>query len=333
MSNPGAIRSSLSARSQLATSRRHWRRNVATPLVLVLGLGLAACGGDDDDADADVDDDAATTTVAAEPAPADPPATDPPATDPPATDPPATDPPATDPPATDPPATDPPAAEGAGAEFCDAFVSLEAAFQQAPSEDPDAIGPYVEAEILPRLETIRANLPEAVADEVTVLVDAIESVATTGEFGAMETPEFAEAQATVYPWLGEGCALPVVEVAAVDYAFGGVPMELEPGPTVFTLVNESEAGEAHEMGFARVKDGVDLTLDELLALPMEELEQNVEIAGGTYAPADASSSTIVQLTEGRWVYVCFIPVGSVHGEEGSGPPHVAEGMVGELIVG
>lgn len=281
---------------------RQRRRAMAAPLVLALGFGLAACGDDEDDA-ADGDDSAATTTVASEPAP------------------------------TDPPATDAPNSAGASAEFCDAFVALEAAFQQAPSDDPDAIGPYVEAEILPRIEAIRANLPGDVSDEVTVMTDAVESVATSGDFSAMETPEFSEAQGTVYPWLGEGCDLPVVEVAGVDYAFGGVPTELEPGPTVFTLVNESAAGEAHEMGFARVNDGVELTLDELLALPMEEIEQHVEIGGGTFAPADASSSTIINLTEGRWVYVCFIPVGSVHGEEGSGPPHLAEGMVGELIVG
>ena len=283
---------------------------VLAPLALVLALGLAACGDDDD-------------AVGDDPAPATPTPTDPPATDP----------PATDPPATDPPAADAPVSAGASPEFCDAFVGVDVAFQQAPSDDPDAIGPYVEAEILPRLETIRAHLPGDVADEVTVLADAVEAVATTGDFSAMESPAFASAQATVYPWLGEGCDLPVVEVAAVDYAFGGVPTELEPGPTIFTLVNESAAGEAHEMGFARVKDGVELSVDELLALPMEELEQHVEIGGGTYAPADSTSSTVIDLTEGRWVYVCFIPVGSVHGEEGSGPPHIAEGMVGELIVG
>lgn len=298
--NPSTIPSAIPA------TRTRLLRAVAPPLALVLGLSLAACG-EDDDADAAGDDPAPTTSTVSEP-------------------------PATDPPASDPPATDPPAS-GASPEFCDAFVGVDMAFQQAPADDAEAIGPYVEVEILPRLEAIRANLPGDVADEVSVMADAVEAVATTGDFSAMESPEFASAQATVYPWLGGGCDLPVVEVAAVDYGFDGVPTELEPGPTVFTLVNESAAGEAHEMSFARVRDGVDLSVDELLALPMEELEQHVEIGGGTYAPAGASGSAIIPLTEGRWVYVCFIPIGSVHGEEGSGPPHIAEGMVGELTVG
>lgn len=216
--------------------------------------------------------------------------------------------------------------------FCDAFVELDLAFAAAPGDDPDAIGPYIEAEIVPRLETVRANLPDDAADEVTVMADAVEAVATTGDFSAFETPEFAAAAGFVYPYVGTACELQTVDVLARDYAFGGVPEQVEAGPTVFLLHNESEAGEAHEIAFARVNDDVDLTVDELLALPLEEAESMVEISGGVFAMPGAASGAIVDLTPGRWIYVCFIPVGSVDGAEGDGPPHFVEGMSGELVV-
>ena len=311
-------------RSETRTRRPSPRRAaVALPMAFALVVSVAACGGDDDD----------EATVTTDPVTTEPATTEPETTEPVTTEP-VTPEPEAESETTEPETTGPaPVAEGASAEFCDAFVGVERAFAAAPMDDPDAMTAYVEAEVLPRIETIRANLPAAVADEVTVMVDATEALATTGDFSAMESLEFFEAQAAVYPWLGEGCDMSVIEVAAVDFAFGGVPTETEAGPTIFTLVNESETGEAHEMAFARINDDVDMTVDELLALPMGEVEQYVQIGGGTYAPAGASSSTIVDLTPGRWVYICFIPVGSVDGAEGSGPPHFMEGMVGELIVG
>ncbi|MCB0967341.1 MAG: hypothetical protein KDB37_10940 [Ilumatobacter sp.] len=289
-------------------------------------VALVACGDDEGD-DGDADEAPIQTT----------PSTTEPLTDtttaettPASTAAPTTAAPTTSPASTAPATT--PSADDTAA-FCDSFVGVETAFQAAPSDDEAALGPYIETEIMPRLETLRANLPAEIADEVTVMADAVEAVATTGDFSAFESPEFAEAQAVVYPWLGDGCGLPVIEVAAVDYAFGGVPNEVDAGPTIFTLVNQSSTGESHEMGFARVNDDVDLTLDELLALPMEELEQSVQISGGVFAPEGESASSIIDLTEGRWMYVCFVPVGSVHGEFGSGPPHIMEGMSGELLVG
>jgi hypothetical protein len=83
----------------------------------------------------------------------------------------------------------------------------------------------------------------------------------------------------------------------------------------------------------KIKDGVALSLEELLALGEEESEAMIETFGGAaFAPPTATSGTVLELTPGRWIYACFIPVGSVGETEGTGPPHAMEGMVGELIV-
>lgn len=297
----------------MSTMKHSIRRLLAVPLALGLAVGVAACGSDDDATPASVADPAPDTTAA----PPDTTAAAATSDDP-------------EPVASTEPTDD--SASTASAEFCDGFVELDMAFQAAPGDDPDAIGPYIETEITPRVEIVRSAVPAEVEDEVTVMIDAIEAVASTGDFSAFESPEFANASATIYPYLGNACDLAMLDVLALDYSYGGVPSTVDAGPTVVTLRNESESGEVHEMGFARVNDDVDLTVEELLAIPMEELEQSVEISGGVFALPGSSGGTILSLTPGRWVYVCFIPVGSVNGEEGTGPPHIAEGMYGELIV-
>lgn len=215
--------------------------------------------------------------------------------------------------------------------FCEGFLGVEQAFAEAP-QDASEMPAFIEERIRPNLDLVDGNEPEAIAEEVDVLTGAIEQVATTGDFSAFESPDFLEASATVYGSLDDACGIPVVELSARDYEFEGVPETLAPGPTSFVMANEG--GEAHELSLVKLGDDVELSLDELLALPEEEADQHIDtFAGGTFAPADATSGTVAELTPGRWAYVCFIPVGSVDGADGSGPPHFVEGMAGEFTVG
>jgi hypothetical protein len=197
---------------------------------------------------------------------------------------------------------------GGNAEFCDAFLALDQAFAQAP-EDPAQIEDFAAENITPNLTAARETVPDELSSDVATMADAVDTfVAGGGDFAALDTPEFAEAAGRVYP-------------------------ELEAGPTVFSLTNDSDAGELHEMAIMKLKDGVDLTLDELLALPEDEAQQHVESPPtGAFAPPGASGGTTVELTSGRYVYVCFIPVGTTLDAEGSGPPHFMEGMAGEFTV-
>jgi hypothetical protein len=217
-------------------------------------------------------------------------------------------------------------------EFCDAFTATDQAMTSAP-EDPAELEAYAATEITPHLGTVRDTVPDVLAEPVGVMVDAVETMLADGDFGAFETPEFSAAQGEVYPALGDTCDLPTVTATAVDYTYEGIPETVDAGLTVFVIDNQSAAGEAHEMGLVRLNDDVTLSAEELLALPEEETEQYIaEFAGGMYAPAGGIGGTTADLEPGRYVYACFIPTGSVGGQEGTGAPHFTEGMFGEFTV-
>jgi len=87
------------------------------------------------------------------------------------------------------------------------------------------------------------------------------------------------------------------------------------------------------MELVKVKDGVDTPVEELVTMQEEQVNELLEIFGGaTFAEAGGTSGTTVDLTPGRWIYACLITQGSVNGTQGTGPPHAAAGMLGDLIV-
>jgi len=165
------------------------------------------------------------------------------------------------------------------------------------------------------------------------MTGALEGFLTSGDFAAFETPEFSAAATVVYPGLEDACGIRNIAVSAVDYSFEGVPTTTEAGIYTFLLTNNSAAGEAHELAVVKLKDGVDMPLDELLALPEDEVDPLIDSYGsGTFATPGSSSGALVDLTPGRWIYACFIPIGSVDGAEGQGEPHFMAGMSGEIVV-
>lgn len=142
-----------------------------------------------------------------------------------------------------------------------------------------------------------------------------------------------------------------VEVTGIDYAFEGIPTEVEAG-TEFTFKNGSDK-EAHEMVLVKVKDGEERPVQELLALPEEESEKVTEFKGVSVAPEPGSDGQVVDGelvadVPGRYVALCFIQVGAdpqklmdamEHSEDGppaqdpnAGPPHFTRGMVQEFTV-
>ena len=147
-----------------------------------------------------------------------------------------------------------------------------------------------------------------------------------------------------------------VEVTAVDYAFEGLPDEIEVGTTV-GLTNSS-AAEVHEMVAFLIPEAEERSAEELLELTEEELGQAF---GGAPAPAfvvvampEGEGQVAVppggnaQFTSpGRYLVMCAIPVGADPAvyqaalESGSqeppqvpnaGPPHFTQGMFAEVTV-
>lgn len=141
-----------------------------------------------------------------------------------------------------------------------------------------------------------------------------------------------------------------VEVTAVDYAYEGLPASI-PAGTQLTLRNEADA-ELHELVAFRLPDGETRSVEELVALPPDELlpalggePATVLLAppGGDMIPA-VGDGTLAE--PGRYAVICIIPTGADPTEyleksatsDGppevdGGPPHITQGMFAELTVG
>ncbi len=221
-------------------------------------------------------------------------------------------------------------ATGASAEVCTAYGDISMALGGDGEPDPDALNTM--------LDTLDAEAPEEIADSLQVMIAGARTVIESGgeDFSAFEEPEFGEAQGEVDPYLFENCEFDAkAEVTAREYSFEGMPDEIEAGRVAILLTNEGV--EAHEIGIGRKAEGVTESLEELLALDEGELMEKVEPVGGAFAPTTGSQGlAILDLEEGEYVGLCFVPVGTSvedgEEQEGDGPPHFEEGMSLEFTV-
>lgn len=142
-------------------------------------------------------------------------------------------------------------------------------------------------------------------------------------------------------------------VTAADYSFQDLPKEVDAGTTL--KLENSSTKELHEMVVIRIPDTERRPVSELVALP----ESQQEAIFGSAEPAmvllaQPNGGEVVnavgdgKLTEkGRYAVVCFIPTGvdpaaylaaSEAATSGppdipnAGPPHVVQGMYGEITV-
>ena len=135
-----------------------------------------------------------------------------------------------------------------------------------------------------------------------------------------------------------------ITVTGVDYAFAGIPDAVDAG-TVLGFRNEGE--EPHEMVVFRINDDVELSIQELLALPEVEVGEMIQHTGfALAAPGEDAEETVTVAEAGNYAMLCFIPVGTTSIPEGtpppsgepmpsgigSGPPHFTVGMVKQFTV-
>jgi hypothetical protein len=211
--------------------------------------------------------------------------------------------------------------------FCTAEMAVEAALA---SEDEAAIGAAVE--------------------EITAAAEPVGMTEAVGAVLAAEpgSPEFAEPYAAVIDYMKANCGFAELNLAASEYAFGGFPAELPAGPTIVTLENIGE--EVHEVLIQRINDDVTLSVQEILELPEEEAMSMVTFTGIAFAFPGTAANTVVDLTPGRYVAMCFLPQGATPDvlmaieEAGGGPeetipagievgpPHFTLGMIQEFTV-
>jgi hypothetical protein len=95
----------------------------------------------------------------------------------------------------------------------------------------------------------------------------------------------------------------------------------------------------HEMALIRFNDDTTETIEELFELPEEEAFSKITMHGASFGAPGDSDTLFVDLEPGRYVIVCFLPVGAtpdnmeaLESGELEGPPHFTQGMVEEFTV-
>jgi hypothetical protein len=215
--------------------------------------------------------------------------------------------------------------------YCAAHVALEAAFN---GEDPSAIGPAVEA--------AQAVVPDEIAG---TLADVLANAPTDGP----PTQAFIESYSQLLQWVSDNCGFQTLDVVATNYAYGGIADgdQVPAGVTVIRLDNQAD--EYHEIILFRRNEGTTETLDELMALPEDQIGAKLTSVGGGFAAPGTVGGTVVDLTPGDYIALCFIPKGTTQeamdqmaaagsaptgsaptGSEG--PPHFTLGMHVEFTV-
>jgi hypothetical protein len=182
------------------------------------------------------------------------------------------------------------------------------------------------------LERLRTTAPDEIADTVDTAVTTFKE---KGE-AAFEDPSFQAAIAAIDQFVVNECGYRAVDVTMGDYSFDGVPQRMGKGVVAFSLRNDG--AELHEFTVGRLKG--DATLDDLLALPANASEKDFAklmqpVRGGGFAFPGQSDLALIDLKQsGKYVALCFIPVGTTPdaADGGSGPPHFHEGMAAEFTV-
>lgn len=211
-----------------------------------------------------------------------------------------------------------PAAGGEGdvKRFCKTLAGIDKAFS-AEEPDPDKLNRL--------LDRAADTAPPEIADAVGVAIPAFKENPET----AFEDPAVEEAVADIEQFEYEGCGYEQFQVTFEEYAFVGLPDEIEKGTVAFELTNEGT--EAHEIVVFRLKG--DATLDDLLEAEEDEFEDLArEVGGGFAEPGETGYASITLKKTGNYAALCFIPVGTTAEEEGTGPPHAEEGMAAEFEV-
>jgi hypothetical protein len=224
--------------------------------------------------------------------------------------------------------------------YCDAVLALETAPE--PEIDFETMTPDQQAEVVkdwtsetmkPLAADIAAVAPAALAEDITVAMDATDKLAETGDFAEFEAPNVAEALDRLHDYDLHSCGWNTVSLTAKEYMYEGLPSELPAGVTSFELTNAGT--EMHEIALLRKNDGVTETVDELLALPEEEAMQKATFLGVAFAPPGADEYKVADLTPGDYIALCFIPVGTTSEDtppNPDAPPHFTQGMVHEFTV-
>lgn len=219
---------------------------------------------------------------------------------------------------------------GDTAEFCDALIEVDAAFAAGGPEGPDP------AQVQPAMQNAQQTAPDEISEEVDRIIQLVGQAFASPDAEPSDEvfAEIDQLDTEIDDYALENCEFEELEITGIDYAYTGVPSTLDAGQYALTFTNDSESGEAHEAIVLRRNAGVTESFEDILAADdPEEALTKVTIAGAAFADEQGGTdTTFVDLEEGEYAVVCFIPVGSTGGEEGEGPPHLTRGMIAQFEV-
>jgi hypothetical protein len=274
------------------------RRLLAGVAALALTAGLVACGSDDQPA-AITDDELVD---------------------------PSTDHVGSDHPGGDHPGTSQPDGGGLGTGGLGGAASLEAACQ-GYVEVGQAMAGLVDGDPVEVLTDFAETAPLDVRAYAMVVAQGF--AAAEDDPSAMAGEDFRTSLAQVGNFFFDHCELSEqIQVSAVDFAFTGLPSQVEAGVVGIELANVTASGEPHELVLLRRPDGDARSATELAHAPMEELMADHELVAVAWAEtADDTMAVLVDLEPGSYLAICTIPTAGDPAD-----PHAHRGMVATLEV-
>jgi hypothetical protein len=229
-------------------------------------------------------------------------------------------------------------AAGSVEDFCDQAFAVDAAVGAANSSAGED-GPErsavddVKAALATLQEVAPAGAKETAADVAKATEEQLSSPGLPSE-------AFLASFSDLLDWMADHCGYQVFDVTAHEYTFQDLPSAAQPGRTIVRLANHGN--EVHEIVFAKAKDGVTESAEELVQLSEEESAEKLEFLSNGFAMPNGSGGALLDLSDGRYIAICFIPTGMTpsameemmeSGAVPQGAPHAMEGMVGEFLVG
>lgn len=215
-------------------------------------------------------------------------------------------------------------------EYCARVVQVETfAF---PQLDDEAEQPRVLVDYARRLRHLVDEAAEAApaktrADLRTVAKALEEVVRSDGDLAKRTTPAVRAAAARAHEFDLANCGWERVDVAAVEYAFEGLPATVPSGLVSFELAGEGE--EAHVLELYRIRDGVVASGQEIFegGVPSDEDLAKVADIGSAFARPGERGHLVRNLKPGRYVAACLISLGTE-----PLTTHATRGMLSEFEV-
>ena len=189
------------------------------------------------------------------------------------------------------------------------MVGVQTTFTKGPAVDfatatTDEIAAAVDehaASVDPLLDEAIEVAPASIASDVETVVGFIRSSLASGA-DVTRDPEYRAADERVDLFIADSCGYDTIDVSAVEYSFENLPTALPAGRTAFSFTNDGE--EIHEMVVFRIDDEATETVEELLALPEDEVFSKIELIGATFSVQGETDTETFELTPGR--YVAFV---------------------------